>query len=198
MRKLISLFSIAGTLILALSLFSSPALAQNNVAGNYGISTTSSLWSSNGINIFNNNVGYVGIGTQNPSEKLEVAGNILAKGLFLKDNNTSAYISYANTASWPGIMEFSSPNGFSFLGSIGINHDSVPQANLHVNGSMMVNGIAKLNGSITTNDKLGLTKNYAITGSDCVMSFTNGLLTASTCTEVTSTSMNRTSVKRMR
>lgn len=198
MRKLISLFSIAGTLILALSLFSSPVLAQNNVAGNYGISTTSNLWSANGINIFNNNVGYVGIGTQNPSEKLEVAGNILAKGLFLKDNNTSAYISYANTASWPGIMEFSSPNGFSFLGSIGINHNSVPQANLHVNGSVLINGNTNFNGNITTDGKVGLTKDYLISGSDCVISFTNGLLTDSTCTEISSNLINKTSVKRMK
>ena len=181
--------------MLSLSAFSSPVLAKNSLAGSYEMSAASSFWSANGIHIFNNNVGNVGIGTQSPTEKLEVAGNILAKGLYLKDNNTSAYISYANTASWPGIMEFSSPQGFNFLGSIGINHNSVPQANLHVNGSVLINGNTKFNGSITTNEKTGLTKDYLISGSDCVISFTNGLLTSSTCAEVTSISINKNSVK---
>lgn len=47
----------------------------------------SSYWSPSGNDIYNTNYGNVGIGMTNPGQKLEVAGNIKANGLFFGKNS---------------------------------------------------------------------------------------------------------------
>ena len=47
---------------------------------------TASQWTTSGTNIYNNNAGFVGIGTSTPSVPLEVAGEIKSSGLTVTDN----------------------------------------------------------------------------------------------------------------
>ena len=50
-------------------------------------STNSSKWTTSGTNIFNNNIGNVGIGSQIPAYKLDVSGDVNAIRYLLNGNN---------------------------------------------------------------------------------------------------------------
>ncbi len=47
-----------------------------------GTGNGDSFWTANGNNIFNNNSGNVGLGTNNPQQKLDINGNLFANGKF--------------------------------------------------------------------------------------------------------------------
>ncbi len=66
--------------------------ASLNLDGNGKLSvasTNSSKWTTSGTNIFNNNIGNVGIGSQIPAYKLDVSGDINAIRYFQNGNNIS-------------------------------------------------------------------------------------------------------------
>lgn len=143
------------------------------------------------------NGGYVGIGTNNPTEALEVVGNIklnpdpgvsgqiylggysyISKDLFLLNSTTS--IQFGNGAYMqqePSAFKFGGSSRFWFQGLVGINTAN-PDTTLHVNGSLKANSYYAANGSVGISNVYHLKAN---TGQNCTMTFSNGLLTASTC-----------------
>lgn len=62
-------------------------------------STNSSKWTSSGTNIFNNNTGNVGIGSQIPSYKLDVSGDVNAVRYLLAGNDVSNIFVSSNVLS---------------------------------------------------------------------------------------------------
>ena len=63
---------------------------------------SSSPWLASANNIYNNNIGNVGIGITAPTEKLQVVGNVKATGLLLDGGNTSDYLIKSNAAGTVG------------------------------------------------------------------------------------------------
>jgi Phage Tail Collar Domain len=57
---------------------------------------SSTPWITSANNIYNNNVGNVGIGITAPTEKLQVVGNVKATGLLLDGGNTYDYLIKSN------------------------------------------------------------------------------------------------------
>ena len=62
-------------------------------------SGNSSKWTTSGNNIFNNNIGNVGIGSQIPAYKLDVSGDINANRFLLNGNNISNIFVASNVLS---------------------------------------------------------------------------------------------------
>lgn len=55
-------------------------------------STTTNPWQKNGNNIYNNNLGNVGVGLVNPGKKLEVKGGIKADSIFIAEGNSGDFL----------------------------------------------------------------------------------------------------------
>jgi len=81
-------------------------------------------WSNQGDNLYNLNLGNIGIGTQNPGEKLEVAGKIKAEGFCLGSDCKTSWPSgtIGGSLSWSKLTDFprGCPSG-QFIRAIGTN-----------------------------------------------------------------------------
>ncbi|MEO8638008.1 MAG: hypothetical protein ABI430_03870, partial [Candidatus Taylorbacteria bacterium] len=90
-------------------------LLLGNATGGYDLVATSSLgvtsteWSTNGNNIFNNNVGNVGIGTTSPFATLSIAGTA---------NQTNPLLAMATTPTAEPFFTIASSTGFNLMGGV--------------------------------------------------------------------------------
>lgn len=98
--------------------------------GSVPYARTDGDWTIDGDNLYSNNSGNVGIGTSNPSDKLEVVGNVEADGFSI--NGTP--VGTSTDSYW-----IESGNDIYYnSGNVGIGEDN-PQAKLDVDGTVAFN-----------------------------------------------------------
>jgi hypothetical protein len=68
-----------------------PSLASVAISGDYN-DLINKTWINNGNNIYNNNIGFVGIGTNNPLYPLDINGSLNTNEVFIKETNISNII----------------------------------------------------------------------------------------------------------
>ncbi len=126
-------------------------------------SSAGSYWTANGSNIYNSNIGNVGIGTTTPLSKFDVRGNIsLNNNEFrLRDGNDGNHgLKYDATVDGPYLFGF---NGGA-LGTAGqpnaLNWDY--NGNVNVNSTLTVDGAAANNGSFANVLQFGVSSSEGI------------------------------------
>ncbi|OFX28802.1 MAG: hypothetical protein A2X08_02400 [Bacteroidetes bacterium GWA2_32_17] len=145
--------------------------------------TINSVWTQSGNNIFNNNLGNVGIGNYSPAEKLDVDGGhtILQNSssdinLYLKTKTSGAYLSNLFFLNFAGtgyggisgdqtntrvnIWMGATPNGNEKLtvlssGNVGIG-STAPTQKLDINGQIKIQGGNPAPGKVLTSDATGV------------------------------------------
>lgn len=123
----------------------------NSVSSSFqcaAITMPSSQWTTSGNDIYNNNTGYVGIGTTSPSQKLEVSGNIKATQLCIGADCRAAWPSgsagtVTNITAGTGLNVGAGPGGsITSTGTLNVNvgtgANQIPQ----------LDGSGKLNPSV--------------------------------------------------
>ncbi|MFU8844698.1 MAG: hypothetical protein ACNA7V_12925 [Bacteroidales bacterium] len=103
---------------------------------------TDSQWTTSGNNIYKLN-GNVGIGTYNPSQRLDVNGNLKTTGFMMPTGAGSGKVLTSDAsgiATWQTVPEdnhwiTSGNNIYRLNGNVGIGTQS-PQAKLHINGDL--------------------------------------------------------------
>tara|TARA_B100001013_G_scaffold28001_1_gene15360 strand:- start:3235 stop:5745 length:2511 start_codon:yes stop_codon:yes gene_type:complete len=123
------------------------------------VESGSSPWTESGNNIYNGNSGNVGIGTNNPTEKLDVDGSLFIRGsniwlknnadtgtrLRLHHNGTDAYIDWY-TGKFHFRYDTTSKFTFTNAGNFGILQSN-PTTALDVNGTIKLNNHLYFSGS---------------------------------------------------
>ena len=156
------------------------AKAEDIAGGNY--------WTENGINLYNNNVGNVGIGTDAPSYKLDVNGTIRSNGNtyvagYLGIGNTSpiykvtvtdgSFALHNSTDSKYWVMNYNSNGNYFNIneggtarlaiangGNVGIG-TTTPSAKLDVVGNVEVTGNTAVSGTLTVQAGKGVLYNLS-------------------------------------
>ena len=95
-------------------------------------SGNSSKWTTSGNNIFNNNIGNVGIGSQIPAYKLDVSGDINANRFLLNGNNISNIFVASNVLS---NTSNTIHNNYSNLNALALAEGSNTSNTIHFNYS---------------------------------------------------------------
>jgi len=145
----------------------------------------------NGRYVFNE--GNVGIGTTNPTQKLQVIGNIMTSGFIMTGGAAAGKVLTSDAsgqAAWTDSQWTTSGNNiYRQNGNVGIGTQSPPQARLHINGDLKLlsenptyqfqilsNGqVPERRGISLTNDPIG-TFNFYIHGwqTNAAFNFING------------------------
>jgi hypothetical protein len=84
-------------------------------------SGAASPWTESANNIYNNNVGNVGIGTSTPSSKFSVAGNLLVTGGDISINDPSATVFFRVSNSARASVALSGVNDDLSIGTLALN-----------------------------------------------------------------------------
>lgn len=108
-----------------------------------------SYWTADGDNIYNNNSGYVGVGTATPLAKLEVQGNTTDGWIRLSTSSGNPFITSTNNLSFKTggaseILYLRNPD------RVGINIGQNANANLHVRSTNDTSGTYALIADSTT------------------------------------------------
>lgn len=103
-----------------------------------------SSWSVNGNNIYSNNSGNVGIGTNNPSSKLQVRGDVILSDT---SDNTSGNVTIGASINNYKNSKLYVKSTLAY--GVFIEAPTVSQWGLYLNGSLYVNGTAAKPGSST-------------------------------------------------
>ncbi|MBI4598483.1 MAG: hypothetical protein HY737_08805 [Candidatus Omnitrophica bacterium] len=117
--------------LVVLTWFSSDCSASEQPKRTPVVKTPHAIWKRNGDDVYNTNIGNIGIGTAQPTEKLNVVGNVkisgLNHGVIFPDGTIQATAATASVGVPSGFSIIGettqSPPGYSFLGTIPVGTD---------------------------------------------------------------------------